>query len=363
MKTLGPHSTRRKFLQTSAVLLTSPTSSLTGALSDGAVPEQSAPAGRSFAAHQEARRKELWGLLGDLRWQHQPGPPKLASTEEHDGYTLQRLVLDLNGIEPVPALLLIPHKRQTPAPGLLYIHWHGGMYDLGKEQLLKGVGVAPAYASACAEKGFVTLAIDSWCFGERKHKANGKDGEEDAFKLMLWRGQVLYGMMMFDEFRAVDYLVNRPEVDRRRIGALGMSMGSTKAWWLAALDPRIKLCMDVCCLTDYEELIRTQALKDHGIYYYVPSVLKHFQTSEINELIVPRAHLSVNGRNDSLTPPAGVEKIRDYLVPLYRKYGSESDCHIELFDCAHVELPEMRKLILQWMDRLSAEPNSTPTRS
>jgi hypothetical protein len=131
-------------------------------------------------------------------------------------------------------------------------------------------------------------------------------------------------------------------------------MGSTKAWWLAALDPRVKACMDVCCLTDYQELIRTHGLKEHGIYYYVPSLLKHFQTADINELIVPRAHLSVNGRRDPLTPPAGVEKIRDHLLPLYRQYANESDCRIELFDCAHFELPEMRKLILEWMDRYLA---------
>ena len=156
---------------------------------------------------------------------------------------------------------------------------------------------------------------------------------------------------MFDEFRALDYLAGRPEVDPQRLGALGMSMGSTKAWWLAALDPRVRLCLDVCCLTDYEELIKTHALSEHGIYYYVPSLLKHFQTADINELIVPRPHLSVNGRRDPLTPPVGVEKIRDVLLPLYRKYGREADCHVELFDAAHMELPEMRKLILEWMDR------------
>ena len=273
------------------------------------------------------------------------------STEKHEGYTLERLVLDLNGIEPVPALLLIPDKRQSPAPGLLYIHWHGGMYDLGKEQLRRGVGVQPAYAPVCVEKGLVTLAIDSWCFGERKHDKDGKRGEEDTFKEMLWKGQVLYGMMMFDEFRALEYLASRPEVDNKRMGALGMSMGATKAWWLAALDPRVRLCVDVCCLTDYEELIRRKGLSEHGIYYYVPSLKKHFQTAEINELIVPRPRLSVNGRKDPLTPPAGVEKIRDELLPLYRKYGKETDCHIELFDAAHVELPEMRKLILEWLDR------------
>jgi len=305
----------------------------------------------AFAAHQAKRRKELWSLLGDLPREHKPQPAKVLKTEKREGYTLERLVLDLNGVEPVPAILLLPDRRKERAPGLLYIHWHGGMYDLGKEQLLIGAEAQPAYAPVCAEKGLVTLAIDSWCFGERKHDANGHQGEEDAFKLMLWRGQVLWGMMMFDEFRALDYLASRPEVDPERLGALGMSMGSTKAWWLAALDPRVRLCLDVCCLTDYDELIRTHNLKGHGIYYYVPSLLKHFSTAQINELIVPRPRLSVNGRQDDLTPPAGVEKVRDYLLPLYATYGDKADCHIELFECPHFELPEMRRLILQWMDK------------
>lgn len=334
-------STRRDFILNSAVI---------PAMLSG-VQDKSMGSSDDFAAFQEKRRKELWSLLGDLPWQHRPGPTKLLSTEKRDGYTLERLVLDLNGQEPVPALLLIPDKRQERAPGMLYIHWHAGMYGLGKEQLVRGVEQQPAYAPVCAEKGIVTLAIDSWCFGERQHEADGHTGEEDAFKLMLWRGQVLYGMMLFDELRALDYLAGRAEVDPQRLSAFGMSMGATKAWWLAALDKRVKLCMDVCCLTDYEELIKANSLKEHGIYYYVPSLLKHFQTAQINELIVPRAHLSVNGRFDALTPPNGVEKIRDYVLPLYRTHGKEQDCRIELFDCKHVELPAMRKLILEWMDR------------
>jgi len=305
----------------------------------------------NFGAYQEQRRRELWALLGDLPWNHKASPPQRVGTEKHDGYTLERWVLDLNGIEPVPALLLIPDRRQNPAPGLLYIHWHAGQYDLGKEQLLRGTSVQPAYAPICAEKGLVTLAIDSWCFGERQHDANGKRGEEDAFKEMLWRGRVLFGMMMLDEFRAVDFLAGRPEVDPSRLGAFGMSMGATKAWWLGALDPRVRLTADVCCLTDFESLIEAHGLSGHGIFYYVPWLLKHFDTTGINALIVPRAHLSVNGRKDPLTPPAGVEKIRDALLPLYRAHGREEDLRIELFDCAHEELPEMRAQILQWMDR------------
>ena len=352
MKVQTMFSNRRAFLQTSATVLASGTMARVGSIGGSDLPKQPL---KGFAAGQSHRRKELWSLLGDLPWQHRSGPAKLVKTEEHDGYKLEHLVLDLNGQEPVPALLLIPDKRQTPAPGLLYIHWHAGMYELGKEQLLKGVAVQPAYAPVCAEKGLVTLAIDSWCFGERQHKADGHTGEEDAFKLMLWQGQVLFGMMMFDEVRAFDYLASRPEVDPERLGVFGMSMGSTKAWWLAALEPRVKVCMDVCCLTDFDELIKTHGLKGHGIFYYVPSLLKHFQTAQINELIVPRPHLSLNGRQDPLTPPLGVQKIRDYLQPLYRQHGNERDCQIELYDCAHVELPEMRKTILKWMDRYLVE--------
>src|ERR1035438_7852094 len=116
-------------------------------------------------------------------------------------------------------------------------------------------------------------------------------------------------MMMFDEFQALSYLAGRPEVDPQRLGAFGMSMGATKAWWLAALDARVHATMDVCCVTDFESLIEAHGLHEHGIYYYVPALLKHFTTSQINELIVPRPHLSVNGRKDPLTPPKGVEKI------------------------------------------------------
>jgi hypothetical protein len=312
-----------------------------------------APASMSpaeFTRHQEDRRRQLWSLLGDL-----PAPRKPAAqvlkTEKCDGYTVEHLELDLNGIEAVPARLLIPDKRKPKAPGLIYIHAHGGTYKLGKEELFTGRAVLPAYAPVCAEKGIVALTIDSWCFSGRRHLEDGNRGEHDTFKLMLWSGQTLWGMMMFDELQALNYLVTRPEVDASRIGAFGLSMGSTKAWWLAALDPRVKVCIELCCLTDYEYLINTNNLAGHGMYYFVPSLLKHFQTHEVNELIVPRAHLSLNGRRDDLTPPEGVERIRDYLLPLYRKFGREQDCAINLYDCDHKEIPEMRKLVLEWFDK------------
>jgi len=348
MATAGRKTTRRQFVSRTALLSGGIGLGL-NSMNTNAIAESATD--NAFTSYQNLRREALWGLLGDLPWQHEPAPPKVVRTEEHDSYTLQRLVLDLNGIEPVPAVLLIPKRLKRPAPGLLFIHWHAGMYDLGKEQLMRGTNVQPAYAPVLAEMGVVTLAIDSWCFGERQHDTNGHRGEEDTFKLMLWRGQVLWGMMMLDEFRAFSYLASREEVDPQRLGVTGMSMGSTKAWWLAALEPRVRLTIDLCCLTDYESLIAAHGLSGHGVYYFVPSLLKQFDTAGINELIVPRPHLSVNGRKDPLAPPAGVEKVREKMLPLYRQHGHEEDCRIELFDCAHEETPEMRSMIIEWMRR------------
>ena len=85
--------------------------------------------------------------------------------------------------------------------------------------------------------------------------------------------------------------------------------------------------------------------------YYVPGLLKHFQAHEINALIVPRPRLSLNGRKDLLTPPTGVDRIRAHLLPLYAKAGRDHDCRIELFDCGHEEIPQMRALVSEWLGK------------
>ncbi|HYF52506.1 MAG TPA: alpha/beta hydrolase family protein [Planctomycetota bacterium] len=303
-----------------------------------------------FKKYQDQRRKLLWQLLGDLPKPRRP-KSKLLKAEKIDGATIEHLELDLNGVELVPARLLVPDKRERKAPGMLYIHAHGGSYTVGKEEMFMGRDVLPAYAPEFVKRGIVALTIDSWCFSGRKHLEDGNRGEMDTFKHMLWKGQTLWGMMMFDEYQAFSYLLSRKEVDPKRVGAMGLSMGSTKSWWLAALDPRVKVCMELCCLTDYQELIRINHLRGHGIYYYIPALLKHFTAAQVNELIVPRAHLSLNGREDLLTPPEGVEKIAKYLAPLYKKFGKPEDCRVELFNCGHREIPEMRAIMLEWLDR------------
>jgi dienelactone hydrolase len=168
---------------------------------------------------------------------------------------------------------------------------------------------------------------------------------------MLWQGRVLWGMMVYDSLRALDYLTTRPEIDPARLGTLGMSMGSTMAWWLAALDPRIRVCVDLCCLTDFDALIDSRGLDGHGIYYYVPSLLKHFTTSQINALIAPRPHLSLAGTLDPLTPPAGLERVDRELKEIYRSLGRPEAWELRKFEVGHAETPAMRQAALSFLDK------------
>jgi hypothetical protein len=70
----------------------------------------------------------LWSLLGDLPVKHRPKTPKLIKRGQGVGYSLEYLELDLNGLELVTALLLIPEKRQPRALGLLYMPIKGSIW-------------------------------------------------------------------------------------------------------------------------------------------------------------------------------------------------------------------------------------------
>jgi dienelactone hydrolase len=297
--------------------------------------------------NKESRRRELWNLLGDLPGRERPVSAKKISEEERPGYVLEKLTLDLNGIEPVPGYFVKPKKLAGRAPAILYNHAHGGNYKLGKDELLRGHGSylqMPPYAEVIASLGYCALCMDTWVFGERATRT-----EMDAFKDMLWKGQVLWGMMVFDSVKGIDYLLTRPEVDGRRIGTLGLSMGSTMAWWVAALDPRATLCIDICCLTDFDALAAAGGLSGHGIYYYVPRLRKHFTSAQINALIAPAPHLSLAGNLDKLTPPEGLDRIDAELKKVYAAAGKPQNWRLFRQDVGHQETPEMRSLILEWL--------------
>ena len=296
--------------------------------------------------NSQGRRKQLYELLGDLPDRNRPISARKISEEERSGYFVEKLQLDLNGLEPVPAYFVKPKNVTGSIPAILYNHAHGGEYLMGKEEFLKGRSALqqPPYAEVLTSLGFCGLCMDTWVFGER-----AKRSELDVFKEMLWKGQVLWGMMVYDSLRGIDYLGSRPEVDSQRIGTLGLSMGSTMAWWVSALDRRVKVCVDICCLTDFDALIAEGGLGEHGIYYYVPRLLKYFNTLQINALIAPRAHLSLAGDLDKLTPPTGLERIDRGLKQIYADAGHPEAWKLLRYQVGHQETAKMRQEIIQFL--------------
>ncbi|HEY0110520.1 MAG TPA: alpha/beta hydrolase family protein [Fibrella sp.] len=300
----------------------------------------------TVAASKEKQRNELYRLLGRLPDRHRPLTVTLESTSQTDELIIEKLVLDINGRELVPAYFTRPSNQAGKLPVVLYNHAHFDQYAVGKAEFIQGRPEMqdPPYALALARAGYAGFCIDNWCFGERQGQ-----GELSTFKQMLWHGQVLWGMMVYDNLRALDYLQTRPDIDTERIATMGMSMGSTMAWWLAALDKRIRVCIDLCCLTDYQSLIETNGLGLHGIYYYVPDLLTQFTTSDINALIAPRPHLSLAGRFDPLTPLAGLEKIDRQLRSVYEQEGAPTAWQLRIYEAGHEETAAMRADILAFL--------------
>ncbi|HUQ66854.1 MAG TPA: dienelactone hydrolase family protein [Flavitalea sp.] len=295
-----------------------------------------------------AERKKLYSLLGKLPDRNRPIKFQLISREETSDLIIERLMLDINGLELVPAYFTKPKNSSGKLPVVLFDHSHFGQYNVGKDEFLFGRKEMqkPPYAEALAKQGYAGLCIDSWAFGKRAGRS-----EEDIFKDMLWKGQVMWGMMVYDNLRALDYLESRSDVDMKRVATMGMSMGSTMAWWLSALDERIKVCVDLCCLTDFDELIKENGLSLHGIYYYVPDLRTHFTTSQINALIAPRPHFGLAGRYDPLTPVKGLEKIDTALKEAYKIAGAPDAWQLKIYPVAHLETAEMRKDILDFLKK------------
>jgi dienelactone hydrolase len=287
-----------------------------------------------------ARRDELYALLGDLPDRRRPVSGRKTGEQERDGYILERWELDLNGLEMVPAYVARPRgAADQRRPAVLFNHSHGGGYTIGKTEFVEGRSyLQPApYAKELTDLGYVALCIDHWVFGERSHAT-----ELDTFKEMLWRGRVLWGQMIYDSLKAVDWLVTRADVDPARIATLGMSMGSSMAQYLAALDTRVKVTVDICCLVDYETLLARHFQSHHGVYMYVPGLLKHFSSAAINALIAPRPHLSLTGTKDELEPAEGVDIIDRELTRVYAAAGAPEHWKIVRYDVAHQETPEGR---------------------
>lgn len=314
----------------------------------------------------QAQRTQIRARLNELLGELPPRPPVSAFTmicsEDRDTYTLETVQFDNGAGELVKGYAFVPKTatEQSKASAILYCHWHGDQHDIGKGELLGTHATPVPPGPALAEQGYVVLGIDAPCFGERNGQGpdgpqqRGGAGEMTAAKFHLWAGRTLWGMMVRDDLAALDYLCSRPEVDAGRVGVTGISMGSTRSWWIMALDDRPRAAVCVACMTRYEELIRAGMLRAHGIYYFVPGMLRHFDTEAVIALGAPRPMLFMTGDQDGGSPVDGVRRIGEAVEKVYALHGGEGRQRFESViypGVGHRYLPEMWERTVAWMER------------
>ncbi|MFO0969863.1 MAG: dienelactone hydrolase family protein [Gemmataceae bacterium] len=152
-----------------------------------------------------------------------PLDAKEESLDEAKMHT--RLRVEFNGIrdDRVPAYLYVP-KGKGPFPAILLQYGIGGN---------KKTDYIVAIGKQFADHGYVVLTIDSPNCGERR----GKDKERGLFGAL---GSDEISHYCGDYSRAVDLLAARPEVDKERLGFVGISWGAVTGITYCAHDPRIK---------------------------------------------------------------------------------------------------------------------------
>ena len=131
-----------------------------------------------------------------------------------------------------------------------------------------------------------------------------------------------------------------------------MSMGSTRSWWLAAVDDRISCAVGVACLTRYQNLIAHGQLRQHGIYYFSYGLLRHYDSEAGIALIAPRPFLALTGDLDAGSPADGVVAIEKQTSKVYAAVGAKDNFKSVLYkDVGHVYTADMRKEMLAWFGK------------
>ncbi|HLI75140.1 MAG TPA: alpha/beta fold hydrolase [Acidimicrobiales bacterium] len=249
------------------------------------------------------RCRERFGeLLGRLP-ERVPLELETVEVTEQEGYRQEKVVFDTEPTMSVPAYLLIPEGRTRPGPAVLAAHGHGPGKDV-----VCGLQTTEApngdYARQLVRRGYVVLAPDMRCFGERLDW-NPPDHYACDTNLVhaYMAGWAPLTQNLWDLARALDVLEAHELVDPRRIGMVGLSYGGTVTLFLAAWDERIAAAVVSGYFSSWAEshkmpwnMCGSQVL---------PGMLGRIEHVDLGALVAPRPLLIESGTGDDLFP-AGV---------------------------------------------------------
>ena len=251
-----------------------------------------------------------------------------------------QLRVEFNGIKEdrVPGFLYLPKKGEgSKRPTVLLQYGSGGN---------KKTNYIVAIGQQFASHGFVVLTIDAPGKGERK-----TDDKKRSDWLFSNEGREVFLQYCGDYSRAVDYLVSRPEVDRERIGYVGISWGAITGVTYVAHDARIKAMGSIVGGGGFLGLAGSLAGKppDERPGNTIPIDPVHHVG-----LIAPRPLLLLNVTKDQLVP-------RQFAEALHRAAGEGSK--VVWLETDHVfsgvDLHEVGESVVRFMEESLMKPCPT----
>jgi dienelactone hydrolase len=276
-----------------------------------------------------ARLTELLGTMPDRV------APRFETLDSVETATYRRdtVVFDVEDTMSVPAYLLVPHTRSAPGPAVLAIHGHGP----GKSEAcgLERTGTPNAdYGHQLAARGYVVLAPDLRCFGERLDW-NPDDHYACDTNLVhaVMTGVSPLAQNLWDLTCALDVLEDHPLVDGERIGVAGLSYGGTMTLFLAAWDARVAAAVVSGYFSSWTEahkmpwnMCGSQVL---------PGMLGRLEHVDVGALVAPRPMLIESGTEDDLFPATVARAEFKKLRCVYAALDAEDRLVHDVFPGVH----------------------------
>jgi len=280
----------------------------------------------AIATPEEARLRQVRvrATLSELiHFEYAAGPVRfeITGTSDGDGYTIEKLWYESLPGYRVTADLYRPDGA-GPFPAIIVQPGHGVDGKIGDH----------GFAANLAQAGFVVLSIDIVGEGERlQHydaeigasKVGRPTGEHSmAFGQALPTGGHVSRFFIQDAVRGVDYLMSRPDVDDRRIGAFGCSGGGTMTAYLAAVDPRIQATAVACYANDFDHLLAPGGPGPQDSEQSIPFFLERgLDIPDWIEAAAPRPYAIVSTTED-MFPIAGARAAYREASRFYQVLGA-----------------------------------------
>jgi dienelactone hydrolase len=247
--------------------------------------------------------KKAWlHLIGGLPDRVPVRYERLASVKEMS-HTRHHIRYDTVYGDNVTAYLLVPDSAPHslgPSPAILALH---PTANTGKDDIAVPTGrEGRRYALELANRGYVVLAPDTITAGERKEE--GVDYFHTATFYEQYPDWSAVGKMLADHLQGMDLLCSLSEVDPKRIGVIGHSLGGYNAYFLAGLDTRVRAVAISCGLSTLYGDPEPDRWGPRDWFTHLPKMTKEiaYDFHEIAALVAPTPFFCWIAQQDPYMP-------------------------------------------------------------